>query len=132
MDGARARGDLRARYARRYGALRRLQHGREPLSARWRGRRNVAEEGRPRDVSRNDRSFVSDIGASADDETITSAIIALAHSLDLQVMAEGVETATQLDFLKKRACHEIQGYFFAQPLPRDAIPNLLQRERAIA
>jgi len=77
-----------------------------------------------------DRSFVSDIGASSDDETITSAIIALAHSLQLQVIAEGVETAAQLDFLKERACNEMQGYFFARPMPHDAIPALLQRTRA--
>jgi diguanylate cyclase (GGDEF)-like protein/PAS domain S-box-containing protein len=76
-----------------------------------------------------DRSFVSDIGASGDDETITSAIIALAHSLNLQVIAEGVETSEQLDFLKERACDEMQGYFFSRPIPHDAIPVLLQ-ERA--
>jgi diguanylate cyclase (GGDEF)-like protein/PAS domain S-box-containing protein len=83
----------------------------------------------PVDRLKIDRSFVSDIGASNDDETITSAIIALAHSLDLQVIAEGVETAAQRDFLKARACHEMQGYFFARPLPRDAIPRLLESER---
>jgi diguanylate cyclase (GGDEF)-like protein/PAS domain S-box-containing protein len=84
----------------------------------------------PVDRLKIDRSFVSDIGASNDDETITSAIIALAHSLDLQVIAEGVETAAQLDFLKERACHEMQGYFFARPMPHDAIPHLLQAERS--
>ena len=84
----------------------------------------------PVDRLKIDRSFVSDIGASSDDETITSAIIALAHSLDLQVIAEGVETAAQLDFLKERACHEMQGYFFARPMPHDAIPHLLQAERS--
>jgi diguanylate cyclase (GGDEF)-like protein/PAS domain S-box-containing protein len=83
----------------------------------------------PVDRLKIDRSFVSDIGASSDDETITSAIIALAHSLDLQVIAEGVETAAQLDFLKERACHEMQGYFFARPMPHDAISHLLQAER---
>src|SRR5690242_21633717 len=56
--------------------------------------------------SKIDRSFVSDIGESSDDETITSAIIALAHSLNLQVIAEGVETSTQLDFLKERRSEE--------------------------
>jgi diguanylate cyclase (GGDEF)-like protein/PAS domain S-box-containing protein len=81
----------------------------------------------PVDRLKIDRSFVSDIGASSDDETITSAIIALAHSLQLQVIAEGVETAAQLDFLKERACNEMQGYFFARPMPHDAIPALLQR-----
>jgi len=81
----------------------------------------------PVDRLKIDRSFVSDIGESSDDETITSAIIALAHSLNLQVIAEGVETSTQLDFLKERACDEMQGYFFAKPLPHDAIPGMLQR-----
>jgi EAL domain-containing protein (putative c-di-GMP-specific phosphodiesterase class I) len=86
----------------------------------------------PVDRLKIDRSFVSDIGASNDDETITSAIIALAHSLDLRVIAEGVETAAQRDFLKQRACHEMQGYFFARPMPRDAIAHLLRRESMTA
>jgi diguanylate cyclase (GGDEF)-like protein/PAS domain S-box-containing protein len=81
----------------------------------------------PVDRLKIDRSFVSDIGESSDDETITSAIIALAHSLNLQVIAEGVETSTQLDFLKERACDEMQGYFFAKPMPHDAIPRMLKR-----
>jgi EAL domain-containing protein (putative c-di-GMP-specific phosphodiesterase class I) len=80
----------------------------------------------PVDRLKIDRSFVSDIGTSGDDETITSAIIALAHSLNLQVIAEGVETSEQLDFLKERACDEMQGFFFSRPMPRDAIPGLLQ------
>jgi EAL domain-containing protein (putative c-di-GMP-specific phosphodiesterase class I) len=73
-----------------------------------------------------DRSFVADIGMSGDDETITSAIIALAHSLKLNVIAEGVETSAQLDFLKARACDEMQGFYFARPLSTDAISELLQ------
>jgi diguanylate cyclase (GGDEF)-like protein/PAS domain S-box-containing protein len=80
----------------------------------------------PVDRLKIDRSFVSDIGATGDDETITSAIIALAHSLQLQVIAEGVETSTQLDFLKERACNEMQGFLFAKPMPHDAIPALLR------
>ena len=84
----------------------------------------------PVDRLKIDRSFVSDIGVSNDDETITSAIIALAHSLKMQVIAEGVETSAQLDFLKERACDEMQGYFFAKPMPRDAIPGMLQRGAA--
>jgi diguanylate cyclase (GGDEF)-like protein/PAS domain S-box-containing protein len=81
----------------------------------------------PVDRLKIDRSFVSDIGVSNDDETITSAIIALAHSLKMQVIAEGVETSAQLDFLKERACDEMQGFYFAKPLPRDAIPEMLQQ-----
>jgi diguanylate cyclase (GGDEF)-like protein/PAS domain S-box-containing protein len=80
----------------------------------------------PVDRLKIDRSFVSDIGVSGDDETITSAIIALAHSLKLQVIAEGVETSAQLDFLKERACDEMQGFYFAKPLSTDAISALLQ------
>jgi diguanylate cyclase (GGDEF)-like protein/PAS domain S-box-containing protein len=79
----------------------------------------------PVDRLKIDRSFVSDIGISGDDETITSAIIALAHSLKLQVIAEGVETSAQLDFLKERACDEMQGFYFAKPLSKDAISALL-------
>ncbi|MFM0304486.1 EAL domain-containing protein [Paraburkholderia sediminicola] len=78
----------------------------------------------PVDRLKIDRSFVSDIGVSGDDETITSAIIALAHSLKLQVIAEGVETSAQLDFLKERACDEMQGFYFAKPLSTDAISAL--------
>jgi diguanylate cyclase (GGDEF)-like protein/PAS domain S-box-containing protein len=80
----------------------------------------------PVDRLKIDRSFVSDIGISGDDETITSAIIALAHSLKLQVIAEGVETSAQLDFLKERACDEMQGFYFAKPLSTDAIYDLMQ------
>ncbi|WGS50399.1 EAL domain-containing protein [Paraburkholderia sp. D15] len=80
----------------------------------------------PVDRLKIDRSFVSDIGVSGDDETITSAIIALAHSLKLQVIAEGVETSAQLDFLKERACDEMQGFYFAKPLSTEAISELLQ------
>ncbi|MGF6755586.1 sensor domain-containing protein [Paraburkholderia sp. GAS42] len=85
----------------------------------------------PVDRLKIDRSFVSDIGASSDDETITSAIIALAHSLDLQVLAEGVETSAQLDFLRERACDEMQGFYFAKPMPHEAIPALLRHGAAV-
>ncbi|WP_277188100.1 EAL domain-containing protein [Caballeronia sp. BR00000012568055] len=74
-----------------------------------------------------DRSFVADIGSSDDDETITSAIIALAHSLELQVIAEGVETEAQHEFLRQRDCDEMQGYFYSRPMPQEAIPGLLQQ-----
>ncbi|HTH61969.1 MAG TPA: EAL domain-containing protein [Paraburkholderia sp.] len=80
----------------------------------------------PVDRLKIDRSFVSDIGRSGDNETITSAVITLAHSLDLKVTAEGVETSAQLEFLRERACDEMQGFFFAAPLPGEQIPALLQ------
>ena len=85
----------------------------------------------PVDRLKIDRSFVSDIGASSDDEAITSAIIALAHSLKLQVIAEGVETSAQLDFLRERACDEMQGFYFAKPMPQEAVPALLRQGAAV-
>jgi EAL domain-containing protein (putative c-di-GMP-specific phosphodiesterase class I) len=76
-----------------------------------------------------DRSFVADIGTPSGNETITSAIIALAHSLELQVIAEGVETAAQLEFLIARDCDEMQGFFFSAPLPAEDLPALLLNSR---
>ncbi|PVX77986.1 EAL domain-containing protein [Paraburkholderia unamae] len=84
----------------------------------------------PVDRLKIDRSFVADIGTSSDDETITAAIIALAHELRLQVIAEGVETSAQFAFLRERACDELQGYFFAPPLPGDEAAALLRASAA--
>lgn len=66
-----------------------------------------------------DREFVGDLGRDADDEAITSTIIAMGHSLTLKVVAEGVETSGQLQFLREQGCDEVQGYWVAPPLPRD-------------
>ncbi|MBD3655761.1 GGDEF domain-containing response regulator [Marinobacter sp.] len=63
-----------------------------------------------------DKSFVQDLGHSADAEHIIRAIISLAHSLQISVVAEGVETEGQLDFLRQQHCDEIQGYFYARPM----------------
>ncbi|HTJ94511.1 MAG TPA: EAL domain-containing protein [Pararobbsia sp.] len=82
----------------------------------------------PVDRLKIDRSFVADIGVSNDDETIITAIITLAHSLNLQVIAEGVETASQLRFLLARGCNEIQGYLFSEPVENTSIPELLEAD----
>ncbi len=79
----------------------------------------------PVDRLKIDRSFVADIGSGGDDETITAAIIALAHELQLLVVAEGVETSLQYAFLRERACDEMQGFFFAPPLPGEEVATLL-------
>jgi diguanylate cyclase (GGDEF)-like protein/PAS domain S-box-containing protein len=64
-----------------------------------------------------DRSFVRDITSDPDDATITQAVISMAHSLKLKVVAEGVETAAQLEFLERYGCDEVQGYLYSKPIP---------------
>ncbi|GCA48893.1 phytochrome-like protein cph2 [Sinorhizobium sp. KGO-5] len=76
-----------------------------------------------------DRSFVTDIPDDADDMAITSAIISLAQKLGLRVIAEGVETKAQVEFLKESGCDEIQGYFFSQPLSGEDFEALLSSQR---
>ncbi len=72
-----------------------------------------------------DQSFVRDMTIDPNSAAITEAIISLAHGLQLKVIAEGVETQEQLDYLKTKGCDEVQGYFLSRPLPADAITKLL-------
>lgn len=67
-----------------------------------------------------DQSFVRDLTTDPDDRAIVDAIISMANSLGLRTIAEGVETAGQLKFLRARGCHEVQGYYFSRPLPTHA------------
>jgi len=64
-----------------------------------------------------DQSFVRDITDNPEDKTIVNTIINMAHSLNMITIAEGVETAEQLDLLAQSGCNEVQGYFFSKPLP---------------
>jgi EAL domain-containing protein (putative c-di-GMP-specific phosphodiesterase class I) len=84
----------------------------------------------PIDSVKIDRSFIQDIPGDADDAAITRAIIAMAHSLRLKVIAEGVETAEQLRFLREHGCDEMQGYYFSKPLPEGEFLRLLRDSAA--
>jgi EAL domain-containing protein (putative c-di-GMP-specific phosphodiesterase class I) len=80
----------------------------------------------PLDNLKVDRTFVKDIPENEDDVTITSAIIALAQSLGLGVVAEGVETESQLEFLEQYGCELAQGYYFSKPLPANEMVRMLR------
>jgi diguanylate cyclase (GGDEF)-like protein len=77
-----------------------------------------------------DRSFVNDLVASADARAIVDAVVRLAHALGLRVVAEGVETAAQRDLLLALGCDELQGYFFARPMPGEQVPAWVQARQA--
>ncbi|HEX7811619.1 MAG TPA: EAL domain-containing protein [Burkholderiales bacterium] len=79
----------------------------------------------PFDTVKVDQSFVRGIPGNSDDCAIVEAIIAMAHSLQLKVVAEGVETREQLDFLRKLGCDQIQGYYFSKPIPSNEVVMLL-------
>ncbi|MBS7349004.1 MAG: EAL domain-containing protein, partial [Comamonas sp.] len=82
----------------------------------------------PIDVLKIDQSFIRDIPASADDMAISRAVIAMGQSMGMEVLAEGVETQQQLDFLRQHGCNAFQGYFYSRPLPAPAFEALLQQE----
>jgi diguanylate cyclase (GGDEF)-like protein len=79
----------------------------------------------PVDSIKIDRSFIQGLPGDEEDATITQAVIAMAHSLRLRTIAEGVETAEQLAFLERLGCDEIQGYYFSKPLPFGELQQFL-------
>jgi diguanylate cyclase (GGDEF)-like protein/PAS domain S-box-containing protein len=78
-----------------------------------------------------DQSFVRDIETDESDAAIVRSIISLGHRLDLKVIAEGVETLEQLDFLRIRGCDEVQGYYFSRPLSADDFQKFVNSEPAL-
>jgi EAL domain-containing protein (putative c-di-GMP-specific phosphodiesterase class I) len=71
------------------------------------------------DILKIDRSFVEEVTVDESNAAIVGTIIAMAAHLGLEVIAEGVETKEQLDFLRKSGCKRYQGYYFSRPLPVD-------------
>ncbi|OAS16821.1 diguanylate cyclase [Paenibacillus oryzisoli] len=78
-----------------------------------------------------DQSFVRDIMTDSNDADIVATIIAMAHNLGIDVIAEGVETKEQLDFLRSQNCHEVQGFYYHRPLPVEEIEQLLMNTMEI-
>jgi len=85
----------------------------------------------PIDVVKIDRSIVHDVVAAAHDVSMTRAVINMAHSLQMQVLAEGVETDGQLALLMAHHCDQIQGYIFSRPVPADEFATLLREQRRL-
>jgi EAL domain-containing protein (putative c-di-GMP-specific phosphodiesterase class I) len=85
----------------------------------------------PVDVLKIDRSFVRDVASSADDAALVSAIIELARGLRMRVIAEGVETEAQLDYLKRRGCDEVQGHVYARAAPWAVVEALMRTGRRV-
>ncbi|BBB70060.1 hypothetical protein UNDYM_5807 [Undibacterium sp. YM2] len=85
----------------------------------------------PFDFVKIDRAFIIDVTNNPGDAAITTAVIAMAHSLNLRVVAEGVETEGQLQLLRRLRCDEIQGYYFSRPVPADAFATMLREGKRL-
>jgi len=85
----------------------------------------------PVDYVKIDQSFIRDLSVGSEDAAITRAIIAMAHSLELQVVAEGVETEAQLEYLKSQRCDEVQGYLISPAVTATAFAKLLEEQVAV-
>lgn len=86
----------------------------------------------PIDRLKIDRSFVIGVDANEEDASLVQAIIAMAHGLNLSVIAEGVDTAAQIDYLKRHGCEQIQGYFFSRPVETEKLTEMLLAGRTLA
>ena len=81
----------------------------------------------PLNMLKIDQSFVQEVTRNAANASITRAIISLAHSMNLSVLAEGVETEEQLELLRQQECDQVQGHVFGRPMPGEEFVELLAR-----
>jgi len=86
----------------------------------------------PIDTLKIDIAFIRDVASSPDAASIVRAIVQMAHSLKMEVIAEGVETAAQLSYLRRNGCDQIQGYYFSKPLPLPEAEKMLSKEKRMA
>jgi EAL domain-containing protein (putative c-di-GMP-specific phosphodiesterase class I) len=86
----------------------------------------------PIDTIKIDRSFIRDSAHADDDMDLTEAIVAMGRTLSLTVVAQGVETKEQADYVRSNACDEFQGYYFNRPLPAEQISALLRARTNVA
>jgi len=86
----------------------------------------------PLDTVKIDRSFVRDGASVAEDKDLTKAIIAMGRTLSLTVVAQGVETKEQAEYLRQNACDEFQGFYLNKPVPADQIAELLRKQSEVA
>jgi EAL domain-containing protein (putative c-di-GMP-specific phosphodiesterase class I) len=82
----------------------------------------------PLDILKIDKSFINQMETNNKGLALTQTIIAIAHNLSLEVVAEGVETEQQLNLLRKLSCEYVQGYFFSKPIPASEITSLLEKK----
>jgi diguanylate cyclase (GGDEF)-like protein/PAS domain S-box-containing protein len=85
----------------------------------------------PVDSLKIDRSFITDVTVDAGAAAVATSVVAIAHSLKLTAIAEGVETKEQLAFVRESQCDGLQGYYFSKPLPADEFANLLREDRRL-
>jgi diguanylate cyclase (GGDEF)-like protein len=85
----------------------------------------------PIDKLKIDMSFIRDVTINPDDAAIVLAVISMAHSLKLDVIAEGVETEAQLSYLRRHRCDQIQGYYFSRPLPAQQLTEMLLQNKSL-
>ncbi|MET3133216.1 diguanylate cyclase (GGDEF)-like protein/PAS domain S-box-containing protein [Oxalobacteraceae bacterium GrIS 1.11] len=86
----------------------------------------------PIDVLKIDKSFINDVATSTHDAAIALSVISLAHNLNMRVIAEGVETRAQVEFLTRHGCDEMQGFFFSRALAADPFTALLREKKNLS